>query len=163
MPDKKAPVIVVKKSQLKAPAADPLLPEPRAETAKAPVVPDTAGENTAPLTRKPFNRQARKTREKIAHFARTFPALWPDFNKGPVTAHDAGHQSAGERIIEAHPDSGMSFGLWIVAVRQIISRIEFQRCVKEGCTRYDIHGEPAGEVTARDIDLFSNTALRWCR
>ena len=32
----------------------------------------------------------------------------------------------------------------------IISQIQYQRCVREGETRYDIHGEPAGVVTAQE-------------
>ncbi|MEI7412248.1 ProQ/FINO family protein [Pectobacterium aroidearum] len=160
MPNKKAPVIVVKKSRLKAPAAEPPLPEPHAGAAEAEtpgvppplVAPDTATENAAPLTRKPFSRQAASNREKMAHFARTFPALWPDFDKGKFRPMKVGIKEQVKAYIDAHPDCGMTFGEWVQAVRVVTSRIEYQRCLKEGKPRYDIHGEPDGEVSAKDAE-----------
>lgn len=156
MPDKIKPVIVVKKSRLTAPAAELPLPAPRPDAGAtespcvAPAVPDTAAEKNAPPARKPFNRQVRKNREKIAHFARTFPALWPDFDEGKYRPMKVGIKEQVREYIEAHPDCGMTFGQWIQAVRGVISQIQYQRCVREGETRYDIHGEPAGVVTAQE-------------
>ena len=160
MPDKKSPVIVVKKSRLKAPAAEPPLPEPHAGAAEAetpampptPVAPETTAENAAPLTRKPFNKQARKNRAKMAHFARTFPALWPDFDKGTFRPMKVGIKEQVKEYIEAHPDCGMTFGQWVQAVRVVTGRIDYQRCVKEGEPRYDIHGEPDGKVSAKEAE-----------
>lgn len=157
MPDKKLPVIVVKKSRLKAPVAEPSLPADAgpAETPcvpPAPVVPDTAAENTAPPTRKLLNKQGRNNRERMAHLARTFPALWPDFDKGKFRPMKVGINEQVKAWIEAHPDCGMTFAEWGQAVRGVACRIDYQRCVKEGKTRYDIHGEPAGEVSAKEAE-----------
>lgn len=157
MPDKKTPVIVVKKSRPKPPAAEPLLPEPHTDAGVAvksavPPVPVAAAENAAPLTRKPFNKQARKNRAKMAHFARTFPALWPDFDKGKFRPMKVGIKEQVKAYIDAHPDCGMTFGQWVQAVRVVTGRIEYQRCVKEGEPRYGIHGEPAGVVSAREAE-----------
>ena len=160
MPDKKTPVIVVKTSRLKAPAAEPPLPEPHADTGAVeaetlcvlptPAVPDTAREKTAPPTRKQLNKKARKSRDKIAHFARTFPALWPDFEEGKLRPMKVGIKEQVKAYIEANPDCGMTFSQWIQAVILVVRRIQYQRCVREGEIRYGIHGEPAGVVTARE-------------
>ena len=50
--------------------------------------------------------------------------------------------------IDAHPDCGMTFGEW----EMVVSRIEYQRCLKEGKPRYDIHGKPDGEVSAKEAE-----------
>ena len=63
-----------------------------------------------------------------------------------------GIKEQGKAWIEAHPDGGMTFVEWEQAVRVVTSRIEYQRCVKEGKPRYDIHGEPAGEVSAKEAE-----------
>ena len=160
MPDKKAPVIVVKKSRLKAPAAEPPLPEPHAGAAVAetpgvpptPVAPETTAENAVLLTRKSFSQRAGNNSEKMTHFARTFPALWPDFDKGKFRPMKVGIKEQVKAYIDAHPDCGMTFEEWVQAVRVVTSRIEYQRCLKEGKSRYDIHGEPDGEVSAKDAE-----------
>lgn len=163
MPDKIKPVIVVKKSRLKAPAAEPPLPEPRPAVGatETPCVPPApAREKTAPPTRKPLNKKARKSRDKIAHFARTFPALWPDFDEGKLRPMKVGIKEQVKAYIEANPDCGMTFSQWIQAVILVVRRIQYQRCVREGEIRYGIHGEPAGVVTAREAAYASLQVTR---
>lgn len=141
MPEKKAPVIVVKKSRLK-------VTEPDAVPAKISTEAVTA--ETAPREAKLLNKKARKSRDKIALFVRTFPALWPEFDKGTLRPMKVGIREQVKAYIEANPDCGMTFGQWIQAVMVVVRRIQYQRCVREGETRYDIYGEPAGIVTAKE-------------
>lgn len=88
----------------------------------------------------------------MALFARTFPALWPEFEKGKFRPMKVGIKEQVKAYIDAHPDCGMTFGTWIQAIRTVTSRIEYQRCLKEGTPRYDIHGEPVGTVTAPEAE-----------
>ncbi|HAV8936322.1 TPA: hypothetical protein NNA44_004341 [Escherichia coli] len=154
MPDKKAPVIVVKKSRLQVSADEPVSATHTAEatTTQTPGEPDAAVKHSTPHASKPSNKRARKNFEKVTLFARTFPALWPDFDKGRFRPMKVGIKEQVKAWIEAHPDCGMTFGEWIQAVRVVTSRIEYQRCLKEGKPRYDIHGEPDGEVSAKDAE-----------
>ena len=154
MPEKKMPIIVVKKSRLQVSADEPVSATHSAEaaTTQTPVEPNAAVENSTPHTSKPVSKHAGINREKMAHFARTFPALWPDFDKGKFRPMKVGIKEQVKAYIDAHPDCGMTFGQWVQAVRVVTGRIEYQRCVKEGEPRYGIHGEPAGVVSAREAE-----------
>lgn len=140
MPEKQAPLLVVRKSQMESAQPDAPPSEIHSDTMTA-----------APVSRtKPLSKKARKNREIIALAVSTFPALWPDVDKGKLRPMTVGIREQVKEYIDAHPDCGITFRQWIQAVRLIVSRIQYQRCVKEGKTRYDIFGEPAGVVTAQE-------------
>ncbi|HHT0477804.1 TPA: ProQ/FINO family protein [Klebsiella michiganensis] len=76
--------------------------------------------------------------------------MWPEFDKGNLRPMKVGIKEQVKAYIEANPDCGMTFSQWIQAVIRIVRGLRYQRCVREGETRYDIYGEPAGVVTAKE-------------
>lgn len=163
MPEKKAPVIVVRKSRSALTAAGPAHPETPPARGPAVTVP-------APVKKKKkkkaspgkIRRRAQRSRDSMALVARTFPALWPDFDKGTFRPMMVGIREQVKTFIAAHPDCGMTYEAWVTGIRVVISRMEYQRCVKAGETRYDIHGEPAGTVTDREAE-YARLQLRRIR